>query len=60
MEWHINPFKWYGSETSFKSNGPGLALGLLNTLIDNLDKVGFDVLQRHALHKCRNVNILGF
>ena len=58
MEWHINTLQWDGGETTLEIKWFGLGLSLLSTLIDDLDQVSFDILERHALHQLLDVNLL--
>lgn len=58
VEGHINASERNGGEAALESNRLRLRLCLLDTLLDNIDKVRLDVVQRHALHKCRDVNVL--
>lgn len=58
VERHVNSSERNGGEASLKHNRLGLRFGLLDTLLDDLDKVGLDILQRHALHESGNVDVL--
>lgn len=58
VEGHIDAPERDGGEATLESNRLRLRFCLLDTLLDNLDKVRLDVVQRHALHKCRYVNVL--
>ena len=59
VEGHVDAFQWDGCEATLQRDGPGLGLGLLDTLLDDAHQVGLDIFQRHALHQCRDVDVLG-
>lgn len=59
MERHVNSTKRNSSKSTFKDNWLGLGLGLLDAFKDNCHQMRFDILQGHALHKSRDVNVLG-
>ena len=59
MERHIDSTKRDSSKSTFKDNWLGLGLGLLDAFKDDCHQMRFDILQGHALHKSRDVNVLG-
>lgn len=59
MERHVNSTKRNSSKSTFKDNWLGLGLSLLDAFKDNCHQMRFDILQGHALHKSRDVNVLG-
>ena len=59
MERHIDSTKRDSSKSTFKDNWLGLGLGLLDAFKDDCHQMRFDILQRHALHKSGDVNVLG-
>ena len=59
MERHIDSTKRDSSNSTFKDNWLGLGLGLLDAFKNDCNQMRFDILQRHALHKSGDVNVLG-
>ena len=59
MERHVNSTKRNSSKSTFKDNRLGLGLGLLDAFKNDCNQMRFDILQRHALHKSGDVNVLG-
>ena len=59
MERHVDSTKRNSSKSTFKDNWLGLGLGLLDAFKDDCHQMRFDILQGHALHKSRDVNVLG-
>ena len=59
MERHIDSTKRDSSKSTFKDNWLGLGLGLLDAFKDDCHQMRLDILQGHALHKSRDVNVLG-
>lgn len=59
MERHVDSTKRNGSKSTFKDNRLGLGLGLLDAFKNDCNQMRFDILQRHALHKSGDVNVLG-
>ena len=59
MERHIDSTKRDSSKSTFKDNWLGLGLGLLDAFKNDCNQMRFDILQRHALHKSGDVNVLG-
>ena len=58
VEGHVNSTEGNGSKSTLKRNRPGLGFSLLLAFLDDLHQVSLDILQRHALHKSRDVNVL--
>lgn len=58
VEGHVNSPKGNCSKSTLKCNRPGLGFGLLLAFLDDLHQVSLDILQRHALHKSWDVNVL--
>lgn len=58
VEGHVNSSKGNCSKPTLKCNRLGLGFGLLLAFLDDLHQVSLDILQRHALHKSRDVNVL--
>ena len=59
MERHVDSTKRNSSKSTFKDNRLGLGLGLLDAFKNDCNQMRFDILQRHALHKSGDVNVLG-
>ena len=59
MERHVDSTKRNSSKSTFKDNWLGLGLGLLDAFKDDCHQMRLDILQGHALHKSRDVNVLG-
>ncbi|KAF3401859.1 hypothetical protein F1880_009718 [Penicillium rolfsii] len=59
VEGDVDTLEGNGGEATLQLNGLGLGLGLLDALLDDADQVSLEVLERHALHKSWDVNVLG-
>lgn len=60
VEGHVNSPEGNGSKSTLKRNRLGLGFRLLVAFKNDFHQVGLDIIQRHALHKSRDVNVLGF
>ena len=58
MERHINALERNDSKAALQLDWFRLGVCLLATLLDDVDKMLLDILQRHLLHKLMDVNLL--
>lgn len=60
VERDVDAFERDGGEAALELERFGFGLGFFGAAFDDLDKVGFDVFQRHLLHQRLDVDFLGF
>ena len=60
MEGHINAFEGDGGKSALQLDGLGFGFGLLGAFTDDLDEVGFDVVEGEFLHEGLDVYFLRF
>src|SRR5689334_14820495 len=58
MERYVNALEWNHCEASLELNGLWLGFCLLTALVDYLNKMFFDIFERHCLHESLDVDLL--
>lgn len=58
VEWHINTLERDRGETTLQLDRTRLGFGLLDTFLDDTGQMSLDILERHALHQSRDVDVL--
>ena len=58
VEWHIDSLERDSGKPSLEFQRLGLGLGLLGAFTNDVNEMRLDVVQRHLLHQCLNINFL--
>lgn len=56
---HVDALEGNSGEAAVEMDGLGLGFGLFGALLNDVDEVSFDVLDRHLLHESVDIDLLG-